>query len=163
MRHEARGNSKKVMVFGLVLCTLLLALSFSADAQQPAKVPRIGWLGALSLASDTGRELLGREIRALGYVDGKNIAIEYRYAGDKLDRLVEAVDVDGDLGRAEDEVGAARHAFQRTAVDSVAQAAPVELGRVIADRLGLTGALGTIAEIDNGVYTGRLVGDLLRR
>jgi HAD superfamily hydrolase (TIGR01490 family) len=40
-------------------------------------------------------------------------------------------------------------------------AAPVELGRVIADRLGLTGALGTIAEIDNGVYTGRLVGDLL--
>ena len=40
-------------------------------------------------------------------------------------------------------------------------AAPVELGRVIADRLGLTGALGTIAEIDDGVYTGRLVGDLL--
>ncbi len=40
-------------------------------------------------------------------------------------------------------------------------AAPIELGRVIADRLGLTGALGTIAENRNGVYTGRLVGDLL--
>jgi HAD superfamily hydrolase (TIGR01490 family) len=40
-------------------------------------------------------------------------------------------------------------------------AAPVELGRVIADRLGLTGALGTIAEIADGMYTGRLVGDLL--
>lgn len=40
-------------------------------------------------------------------------------------------------------------------------AAPVELGRVIANRLGLTGALGTIAEIEDGVYTGRLVGDLL--
>lgn len=40
-------------------------------------------------------------------------------------------------------------------------AAPVELGRVIAQRLGLTGALGTVAEIRDGVYTGRLVGDLL--
>jgi HAD superfamily hydrolase (TIGR01490 family) len=40
-------------------------------------------------------------------------------------------------------------------------AAPVELGRVIAARLGLTGALGTVAEVENGAYTGRLVGDLL--
>ncbi len=40
-------------------------------------------------------------------------------------------------------------------------AAPIELGRVIADRLGLTGALGTIAGTLDGVYTGRLVGDLL--
>jgi len=40
-------------------------------------------------------------------------------------------------------------------------AAPVELGRIIASRLGLTGALGTVAEIRNGVYTGQLVGDLL--
>lgn len=40
-------------------------------------------------------------------------------------------------------------------------ATPVELARVIAQRLGLTGALGTVAESDNGIYTGRLVGDLL--
>ncbi|WP_407636826.1 HAD family hydrolase [Hamadaea tsunoensis] len=40
-------------------------------------------------------------------------------------------------------------------------AAPVELGEVIARRLGLTGALGTVAEIRDGVYTGRLVGDML--
>ncbi|WP_436758632.1 HAD family hydrolase [Streptosporangium sp. V21-05] len=40
-------------------------------------------------------------------------------------------------------------------------ATPVELARVIAQRLGLTGALGTVAETANGVYTGRLVGDLL--
>src|SRR5213078_3413620 len=40
-------------------------------------------------------------------------------------------------------------------------AAPVELGRVIAARLGLTGALGTVAEVQDGAYTGRLVGDLL--
>ncbi|WP_345625758.1 HAD family hydrolase [Rugosimonospora acidiphila] len=40
-------------------------------------------------------------------------------------------------------------------------AAPIELGQVMADRLGLTGALGTVAEVDQGRYTGRLVGDLL--
>jgi HAD superfamily hydrolase (TIGR01490 family) len=40
-------------------------------------------------------------------------------------------------------------------------AAPVEIARIIADRLGLTGALGTVAEHVDGVYTGRLVGDLL--
>jgi HAD superfamily hydrolase (TIGR01490 family) len=40
-------------------------------------------------------------------------------------------------------------------------AAPVELGRVIAKRLGLTGAIGTVAEVEDGVYTGRLVGDLM--
>ncbi|MDH2426785.1 HAD-IB family hydrolase [Sphaerisporangium sp. TRM90804] len=40
-------------------------------------------------------------------------------------------------------------------------ATPVELARVIAQRLGLTGALGTVSETENGVYTGRLVGDLL--
>ncbi|MBE1486795.1 HAD family hydrolase [Plantactinospora soyae] len=40
-------------------------------------------------------------------------------------------------------------------------AAPVEIGRVIAIRLGLTGAIGTVAEIHDGVYTGRLVGDLM--
>jgi HAD superfamily hydrolase (TIGR01490 family) len=40
-------------------------------------------------------------------------------------------------------------------------AAPVEIGRIIAERLGLTGALGTVAEIADGAYTGRLVGGLM--
>jgi HAD superfamily hydrolase (TIGR01490 family) len=40
-------------------------------------------------------------------------------------------------------------------------ATPVELARIIANRLGLTGALGTVSEIENGVYTGRLVGEIL--
>ena len=74
----------KILVHALP--ALILATIHLVEAQQ-AKVPKIGWLGALSLASDAGRELLGREIRALGYIDGKNIAMEYRYAGDKLDRL----------------------------------------------------------------------------
>jgi ABC-type uncharacterized transport system substrate-binding protein len=58
-----------------------------AGAQQ-AKIPKIGRLSPISLASGGQRSgLLGRELRALGYVEGKNIAIEYRYADNKLDRL----------------------------------------------------------------------------
>jgi hypothetical protein len=79
----------KILVYALPI--LILTTIHLAGAQQ-AKVPKIGWLGALSLASDAGRELLGREIRALGYIDGKNIAMEYRYAGDKLDRLAALAD-----------------------------------------------------------------------
>jgi putative ABC transport system substrate-binding protein len=70
------------------LCALLFALCFPADAQQPAKVAKIGCLGARPAATAAEqRELLGRELRALGYVDGKNIAFEYRYADNKVDRL----------------------------------------------------------------------------
>ena len=56
------------------------------QAQQQAKVPKIGWLSPGSVAT-TRIELFLREFRKLGYVEGKNIAIETRYAEDKLDRL----------------------------------------------------------------------------
>ena len=74
-------------VFRLALCTMLLALSFPLEAQQPSKIPKIGWLGVRPAASDPGAEEFGRELRALGYVEGKNIVFEYRSADDKLDRL----------------------------------------------------------------------------
>jgi HAD superfamily hydrolase (TIGR01490 family) len=58
------------------------------------------------------------------------------------------------------------HALARLHLDAgqrvwLVTAAPVELGRVIAQRLELTGALGTVAEVRDGAYTGNLVGDLL--
>ena len=58
-----------------------------AEAQQQAKVPRIGLLGARPAASSTGLELFRQEIRKLGYVEDKNIAFEYRSADNKFDRL----------------------------------------------------------------------------
>ena len=64
---------------------LLLAAGKLAEAQQPAKVPKIGWLASGPATGE--RELFGRELRALGYVEGKNVAFEYRYADNKLDRL----------------------------------------------------------------------------
>jgi putative tryptophan/tyrosine transport system substrate-binding protein len=74
-------------VFRLALCAMLLALSFPLEAQQQSKIPKIGWLGVRPAASDPGAEEFGRELRALGYVEGKNIVFEYRSADDKLDRL----------------------------------------------------------------------------
>ena len=71
------------------LVALILAPFHLAEAQQPAKVPKIGWLGARPAAqsSGTGSELFLREFHTVGYVEGKNIVIEYRYADNKLDRL----------------------------------------------------------------------------
>ena len=72
--------------FSLALCALLLAFSFSAEAQQPKKVPRIGWLGA-ARTSSSRIEAFRQGLHELGYAEGKNIVIEYRYAEGKLDRL----------------------------------------------------------------------------
>jgi ABC-type uncharacterized transport system substrate-binding protein len=72
---------------GLALCAMLLALSFPTGAQQPAKVPRIGFLvPAFASTYATRIAAFQRGLRELGYVEGKNIAIEYRYADGKLDQ-----------------------------------------------------------------------------
>jgi putative ABC transport system substrate-binding protein len=71
-----------------LLATLLLANDQFAEAQQSAKLNRIGMLIAGSASSASGGgELLKPELRALGYVEGKNIAFDYRHAEGKPDRL----------------------------------------------------------------------------
>ncbi len=70
-----------------VLCVLLFALCASADAQQQAKLPKIGWLAVRPASAAFAIESFQREFSKLGYIDGKNIAFEYRYAEGKLDRL----------------------------------------------------------------------------
>jgi putative tryptophan/tyrosine transport system substrate-binding protein len=76
--------------FRLALCASLFALSFSAFAQQPTKVPRIGYLTAASLSDIADRaEAFRQGLRELGYVEGKNIVIEWRDAKGKSDRLPE--------------------------------------------------------------------------
>ena len=58
-----------------------------AEAQQPKKVPRIGYLSAIDAASESARaEAIRLALRELGYIEGQNIAIEYRYAEGKRDR-----------------------------------------------------------------------------
>ena len=70
------------------LVSLALGSVSSAEAQQPAKIPRIGFLGATFPSADAARnEAFRQGLRDLGYVEGKNIVIEYRWAEGKFDRL----------------------------------------------------------------------------
>ena len=70
------------------LGAVLLALSFPAEAQQPSKVPKIGFLVVPSRAFFANRiELFRQGLRNLGYIEGKNIVIEYRYAEGNQGRL----------------------------------------------------------------------------
>jgi len=78
--------SKRNFVFALG--AIFLTLSFPSEAQQPAKVPRIGFLFVTSLSTISARiEALRQGLRELGYVEGKNIVIELRSAEGKLDRV----------------------------------------------------------------------------
>ncbi|HEY3305383.1 MAG TPA: ABC transporter substrate-binding protein [Candidatus Binatia bacterium] len=74
--------------FCTVLCAMLFALRFSAEAQQPKKVPRIGFLSP-SFSSDPllNIQAFRQGLRDLGYLEGQNIIIEYRFAEEKIDRL----------------------------------------------------------------------------
>jgi len=58
----------------------------AAQAQQQAKIPKVGWLGARP-ASAGGQETIRHMLRDLGYVEGKSIAFEYRFADNNVDRL----------------------------------------------------------------------------
>ena len=79
----------------LRLCACLFALGLSllapclpAEAQQPAKILRIGILFLSSASGQSARiDAFRQRLRELGYVEGKNIVIEYRYADGKLERL----------------------------------------------------------------------------
>ena len=80
------------IVMRLTLCAMLFALCFSAEAQQPGKVPRIGFLGNSTEALE--ENLIGpfREgLRDLGYVEGKNIVIEWRWAEGKYERFPDLI------------------------------------------------------------------------
>ena len=69
---------------------MLFALCYSVDAQQPKKVPRIGYLAPGDAAGDSIRsEGIRLALRERGYIEGQNIAIEYRYAEGKPDRAPE--------------------------------------------------------------------------
>src|SRR5262245_38056954 len=89
-RQETTGNSKKARVVCFTLCAVLFALCSSADAQQPKKVFRIGYLSSLDPASESARsEGIRLVLRELGYVEGQNIVIDHRYAEGKLDKVPE--------------------------------------------------------------------------
>jgi putative ABC transport system substrate-binding protein len=74
----------------LTLCAMLFALCSFAEAQQPAKVHRIGYLSAASAEADKNRFAhFQRGMQELGYVEGKNIVIEQRYAAGNFEKIAE--------------------------------------------------------------------------
>jgi putative tryptophan/tyrosine transport system substrate-binding protein len=80
----------------LALCALLLALCSAAEAQQPGKIPRIGFLQRRVPPTSTNPDPLGdafrKGLRDLGYIDGKTILIEQRYGEGRDDRLHHLID-----------------------------------------------------------------------
>src|SRR5262249_47519150 len=83
---STRCSMKRAAVPSILVAVVLLAVAVIAEAQQQAKVSKIGWLSARP-ASNSGQEVIVRMLRDLGYVEGQNIAFEYRYANNKLDRF----------------------------------------------------------------------------
>ncbi len=72
----------------LAFIVVVLGVGAIAEAQQPTKIPRIGYLGTNFPTTNPARyEAFRQGLRELGYVEGKNIVIEWRYAEAKLDRL----------------------------------------------------------------------------
>jgi putative tryptophan/tyrosine transport system substrate-binding protein len=81
---------KRAAVPSILVVVVLLAVAVIAEAQQPKRVSRIGYLLAGDPASESTRfEAIGLALRERGYIEGQNIAIEYRYAEGKRDRLPE--------------------------------------------------------------------------
>ena len=75
-------------VFCLAHCLLLIGLSFPAIAQQPTKIFRIGYLGVNSLNINPDRpEAFRQGLRELGYIEGKNIVVDYRYIEGRQERV----------------------------------------------------------------------------
>src|SRR5262249_48954650 len=95
MRQETRVRTKifcltiGALLFELcAFAVLIFSLCSSAQAQQPKKVARIGYLGGASLSAVQARvDAFQQGLRELGYVEGKNIIIEWRWAEGKPDRL----------------------------------------------------------------------------
>src|SRR5262245_37549168 len=81
---------KKAGLSSILVGAVMLAVAVIGEAQQPKKVPRIGYLAASDQTTESTRsEPFRLALRELGYIEGQNIAIEYRYAEGKPDRYPE--------------------------------------------------------------------------
>ena len=83
---EEKNLKKKITV--LTLCAVLCVLCVSAEAQQPGRVPQVGVLVSTSAAASVSRiHAFQQGLRELGYLEGKNIIVEYRYGEGTPNRL----------------------------------------------------------------------------
>src|SRR5262245_25805669 len=85
--QKAVSSITQEKIIGLALCAMFLALCGPVQAQQPSKIHRIGFLSGGFPSPSHWTTTLRTGLRALGYVEGKNIVIESRFAENKPDRL----------------------------------------------------------------------------
>jgi putative ABC transport system substrate-binding protein len=117
-------NKRKLRSFALV--ALLFALCASAEAQQPTKVARLGFLIATSPSTEKSRlDAFLQGMRELGYVEGKNLVIEWRYAEGKFDRLP---DLATDLVRLKVEVIVTTGPTSTSAAKDATSTIPIVMG-----------------------------------
>jgi len=83
---SSQGTAVRKNVFCIALCFLLFALGLPLEAQQLTKIPKIGYLGA-GFATGGPHKSFQREFLKLGYVEGRNISFESRFADNKYERL----------------------------------------------------------------------------
>ena len=123
----------------LALSAMLFALCFPAEAQQPKKIARLGYLSDSSPARESARaDAIRQSLHALGYIEGENIATEYRYAEGKVDRApelaAELVRLNVDvivIAGGDTQVRAAKNATSTIPIVMVGQGAdPVDAGHV---------------------------------
>jgi ABC-type uncharacterized transport system substrate-binding protein len=84
MERAEKNMKRKITVF--TLCAMFHALCVSVQAQQPTKVYRIGYISS-GVATGSTEEILRQGLRELGYVEGRNLVMEWRYSGGKVDAL----------------------------------------------------------------------------
>ncbi|MDH3445421.1 MAG: ABC transporter substrate-binding protein [Deltaproteobacteria bacterium] len=151
------GNRKKAIILGFVLCSLLFAPCLPADAQQPGKIRRIGYL-SYSAGPLPRDKAFFEALRDLGWIEGQNIAFEYRWAAGKLDRLPslakELVDLKVDLivTRTGSAVRAAKNATTTIPIVMVRAADAVQNG-YIASLARPGGNVTGMSEDHPGIHT----------
>lgn len=129
-RQEATGNRGKAKLVGFALCAVLLALCFPVGAQQPSKIPRIGFLPGDGLDV----ELMHQALQDIGYTMGKNILIEHRDIGGKREQIPSLVSelvqlkVDVIVVRAQPAIRAAKDATKTIPIVMMTTQDPVAVG-----------------------------------
>ena len=140
MKPSTRQSLNIVLAFSAILNTLTI----SAEAQQPTKVARVGFVSARAeptvAAPDSTAEALRQGLRSLGYIEGKNILIDYRYFAGNVDRIPSLV---AELLRAKLDVLVSVNTLAIQALKQATKTTPIVF--VINDNPVTTGIVDSLA------------------